>query len=97
MAKRSKKNSLSYKEMDLKDAEREFNRRSSRGSKYDDVVSAAEKLGKGKALIVENLSYSEVTGLRKRIADFLGDDWNVSATKADKDKNTYSALVHRKK
>ena len=96
MAKsRTKKDSFNIKELDLKEAQRVFNRRRGRGSKYDPIIEKAEKLGKGKALLVEGLTYSEVTGLRKRIADFLGTDWSVSATKVDKNKGLYDALVHR--
>lgn len=91
------KSAFNVREMDLTEAQREFNRRRGRGSKYDDVISKAEELDKGKALIVEGLSYSEVTGLRKRIADHLGDDWNVSSTRTNKEKGLYDALVHRKK
>ena len=87
--------SLTFKEMDLKDAQREFSQRRGRGSKYDDVVRAAEKLDKGKALIVEGLSTSEVTGLRKRLGDMLGEGWTTGSTKVDADKKLYDVLVHR--
>ena len=98
MAKgKTKQTSFNIQEMDLAEAQREFNRRRGRGSKYDDVIAKAEKLGKGKALIVGGLSYSEVTGLRKRIADYLGNDWSVSSTRADKEKGLYDALIHHKK
>ena len=82
--------------MDLKDARREFSRRRGRGSKYDEVIGRAGKLDKGKALIVEGLSYSEVTGLRKRITDILGEGWSASATKVDREKKLYDVLIHRK-
>lgn len=98
MAKaRAKKSTFTVKEMDLKQAQRAFNRKRGRGSKYDEVIDKAEKLEQGKALIVEGLSYSEVTGLRKRMADILGEDWSVSATKVDADKSLFDALVHREK
>ena len=86
---------LKVKEMELKDAQREFSRRRGRGSKYDAVLDAVEKLGKGKAIIIEQVSYSEVTGIRNRLRDFLGDGFKVEATKVNKDKELYDVLIHR--
>ena len=98
MAKaRAKKSSFNIKEMDLKEAQREFNRRRGRGSKYDEIIDRAGKLDKGKALIIEGLASSEVTGLRKRITDILGGGWAASSTKVDAEKNLYDVLIHREK
>lgn len=83
--------------MDLKEAKREFSRRSARGSKYDKVLDSAESLAEGKALIVERVSYSEVIGIRQKIRDYFSDDYKVEATKVDKEKNLYDVLVHRTK
>ena len=84
-----------YKELDLQDAQRAFNRRRGRASKYDQIVDSAEKLGAGKALIVEQMTYSEVTGIRKKIQDYLGEGWKVEATKTDRDKNLFDVLIFR--
>jgi len=98
MAKaKARRPSFNIKELDLKDAQREFARKRSRGSKYDDVVNAAEKLAKGKALLVEGLTASEVTGLRKRMTDILGEDWTVGSTKVDAKEHLYDVLIHREK
>ena len=96
MAK-AKKSSFNYKVLDLKEAQREFSRRRGRGSKYDEIIDSAGKLDKGKALLVDGLTNSEVTGLRKRISDMLGEGWSVGSTKVDTDKNLYDVLVHREK
>lgn len=97
MARPKKTTSFEIKEMDLDQAQREFNRKRGRGSKYDDVIAAAEKLGKGKALIIGQVSYSEVTGIRQRIKNYLGEDLKLEATKVDKQKNLYDLLIHREK
>lgn len=98
MAKRkSSASSFNVKEMDAKEAQRLFSKSRSRGSKYDEIIEKASDLGKGKALIAEGLTYSEVTGLRKRVADFLGDGWTISSTKVDKEKSLYDVLMHRSK
>lgn len=86
---------FNIKELDLKEAERNFKRSRGRGSKYDPIVTKAEDLGKGKALIVEKVSNSEVQGIRQRITKFLGDEWTVSSTKVDEGK--YDVLIHREK
>ena len=97
MARKKKADSsLTVKEMDLKEAQREFSRRRGRGSKYDSILDAAEKLAKGKALIVGQASYSEVTGIRNRVKDHLGTDWKIEATKVDKEQNLFDVLIHRK-
>lgn len=83
------------KEMDLQDAQRAFNRRRGRASKYDQIVDSAEKLSGGKALIVEQMSYSEVTGIRKKIQEYLGEGWKVEASKADREKNLFDVLIYR--
>ena len=96
MAKsRRKSTSFKMEEMDLKEAQRAFSRSRGRGSKYDDVIDAAEKLDKGKALFINDVTYSEVTGIRNRIRDILGDDWAVSSTLTDRDKKLYDVIVHR--
>ena len=97
MAKSKSKSAFSIKELSLKEAKQEFARRRSRGSKYDAILEKATGLDKGKALIVEGLSYSEVTGLKKRVGDFLGEGWKISSTKVDGDKGLYDVLVHRDK
>ena len=96
MAK-AKKSSFSITELDLKEAQRAFNRRKGRGSKYDEVIDRAGKLDKGKALIIGGLTGSEVTGLRKRITDVLGEGWKARSTKVDAAKKLYDVLIHREK
>ena len=86
---------LKVREMDLREAKREFSRRSARGSKYDKVLDAAEQLQEGKALLVDQISYSEVTGIRTRMKEYLSGDFKVEATKVDKDKNLYDVLIQR--
>ena len=98
MARRKKTGSdFKIQELDLQEAQRQFNRRRGRGSKYDEVLDAAEKLEKDKALLVEQVSYSEVTGIRQRIKEYLGAGWAVEATKVDKDKGIYDAMIRREK
>ncbi len=98
MAKaRAKKSSFNIKEMDLKEAQRVFNQKRGRVSKYDEILNRAGKLDKGKALIVEGLTNSEITGLRKRITDILGGGWAASSTKVDSEKNLFDVLIHRAK
>lgn len=98
MAKRRKASTSDFtvKEMDLQEARRMFNRKRGRGSKYDAVLEAAEKLDTGKALIVEQISYSEVTGIRMRLREHLQDEFKIEATKVDRDKNLYDLLIQRK-
>lgn len=97
MPRTKKVDDFKIKELDLQEAQREFGRRRGRGSKYDRVIDAAEKLDAGKALMVEQINYSEVTGIRSRIKDFLGDGWAVESTKVDKEKGLYDVLIHRQK
>lgn len=97
---RTKKPSSEFniKKLDLREAQRQFNRKRGRGSKYDEILEEIEKLDEGKALIVEQISYSEVTGLRQRVKNLLGaDDWKIEATNVNKDKNLYDLLIHRNK
>lgn len=82
--------------MDLQEARRVFNRKRGRGSKYDQVLEAAEKLDSGKALIVEQISYSEVTGIRMRVRDHLDQEYKIEATKTDRDKDLYDLLIQKK-
>lgn len=95
MARKGTSSDFKIRKLDLKEAQREFNRRRGRGSKYDDILDAAEKLEKGKALIVGQITYSEVTGIRQRIKEYLSDEWSISATKVDRDNNLYDVLIHR--
>lgn len=98
MAKASaKKPSINVQEMDLQEAQRRFSRKRGRASKYDAVLDKAEKLTKGKALVVEGVSYAEVTAIRKRISDMLDGSWQVSATRTDAEQKTYDMLIHREK
>jgi hypothetical protein len=90
-------NDLKFKELDLQEAQRVFSRRRGRASKYDQILDAAEKLNAGKALVVEQMSYSEVTGIRKKIKEYLGEGWMVEATKGDREKNLFDVLVYREK
>lgn len=83
--------------LDLKEARREFNRRRGRGSKYDPILDEVEKIDAGKALLVEGMSYSEVTGLRSRLREYLGEGYNVEATKVNREKELYDVLIHREK
>ena len=54
MPRRKKSDSaLAFREVALEEAQRSFNRRRGRGSKYDEVIEAAEELAPEKALIVE--------------------------------------------
>jgi hypothetical protein len=84
-------------ELDIKEAQRRFSKSRGRGSKYDDIIEAAEGLAGGKALIVGGLTYSNVLGLRKRVQDHLGEDWAVESTKVDKDSGSFEVLIHKKK
>ena len=70
-----------FKELNIQDARRLFGRKRGRGSKYDQIVSAAEKLGNGKAIHVEQLKYAEVVALRKKVNEQLGEGWKVEAAK----------------
>lgn len=96
---RPKKTSGDFKmkEVDLQEAQRSFNRRRGRASKYDQLLDGAEKLSVGKALVVEQMTYSEVTGIRKKIQEFLGEGWKVDALKADRDKNLFDVMIYRQK
>ena len=94
---RRKKSDFNISKMDLSEAKREFNRRRGRGSKYDSILEAAEKLAKDVALLVDGISYSEVTGIRSRVKEYLKGSYKIEATKVDKEKDLYDVLVHREK
>ncbi len=98
MAKRRRSTSTEFtvRELDLQEARRMFNRKRGRGSKYDAVIEAADKLDAGKALMIERISYSEVTGVRMRLRDHLDAEFKIEATKVDRDKNLYDLLISRK-
>ena len=94
---RSKKATGDYKmkEVDLQEAQRAFKRKRGRASKYDQIVSSTEKLGAGKALVVEQMTYSEVTGIRKKIHDLLGESYKVEASRSDRENNLFNVLIYR--
>lgn len=94
---RQKKSETGFqiKELNVNEAQREFNRRRGRGSKYDAILDAAEKLEEGKALIIEQITYSEVNGIRSRIRDMLKGDYQVESTKVNAEKGLYDVLIHR--
>lgn len=94
---RRKKSDFNISKMDLPEAKREFNRRRGRGSKYDTILEAAEKLGQKEALLVDGITYSEVSGIRSRVREFLQGSFKIEATKTDKDKDLYDVLIHREK
>lgn len=98
MAKRRRTTSSDFtlRELDLQEARREFNRKRGRGSKYDAVIEAADKLDAGKALLIGKISYSEVTGVRMRLRDHLDDEFKIEATKVDRDKELYDLMISRK-
>ena len=97
MPKRKKSDTeIEFKEMTIEEAQRAFNRRRGRGSKYDEVIEAAEGLAPEKALIVEGVSYSEVTGIRNRLKAYVGEGLRVEATKVDQEQGLYDVLIHRK-
>ena len=90
-----KKSSFNVNEMSLDQAKKVFDRKRGRGSKYDEIIDSAEKLDKGKALIIEGATYSEVQGMRQRISKYLSDEYTISATKMGDDQ--YDVLIHREK
>ena len=94
---RRKKAEFSIAKMDLTEAKREFSRRRGRGSKYDAILEAAEALDKEEALLVDGVSYSEVTGIRSRVKEYLKSTFKIEATKVDKEKDLYDVLIHRTK
>ncbi len=94
--RRSSSSDFTVTELDLQEARRMFNRKRGRGSKYDTVIAKAEELDAGKALMVERITYSEVTGVRMRLRDHLDDEYKIEATKVDRDKNLYDLLITRK-
>lgn len=96
MAKRRKSTEISFRELDAQEARREFNRKRGRGSKYDPIIEAADKLDANKAMIVEGISYSEVTGIRMRMRDHLEGDYKIESTKVDPNKNLFDLLVQKK-
>lgn len=96
MARRRKSTEITFRELDAQEARREFNKRRGRGSKYDNVLAAVEKLEDNKAMIVEGLTYSEVTGIRMRMKSHLEGSYKVESTKTDKDKDLFDLLVQRK-
>ncbi len=93
--RRSTTSDFTLKELDAQEARRLFNRKRGRGSKYDRVLEAADKLGSGKALIIEQITYSEVTGIRMRVREHLQDGFKIEATKVDRDKDLYDLLILR--
>jgi len=93
----SPQSAFRIQELDVKEAQRRFSKSRGRGSKYDEILEAAEGLAPGKALIVGGLTYSNVLGLRKRVSDHLGENWTVESTKVDKDAGTFEVLIHKKK
>ena len=98
MPKRKKSNGeLAFREMALGEAQRTFNRQRGRGSKYDDIVAAAEALAPEKALMVEGVSYSEVTGVRNRLKAYVGEGLSVEATKVDQERKLYDVLIRRER
>jgi hypothetical protein len=96
MAKRRKASEITFRELDAQEARREFNKRRGRGSKYDHVLEAVGNLGQNKAMIVEGLTYSEVTGIRMRMKSHLEGSFKVESTKVDKDKDLFDLLVQKK-
>jgi hypothetical protein len=97
MAKRRKSSGeISFRELDAQEARREFNKKRGRGSKYDPIIEAADRLSPNKAMIVEGISYSEVTGLRMRMRNHLEGDYKIESTKVDRDKNLFDLLVQKK-
>lgn len=80
MARPKKNTTLPIKEIDLSEARRLLSRKRSRASKFDAVLDATDKLGTGKALQVEGLSYSNVLALRKKLKEQIGE--NVKAESA---------------
>ena len=98
MAKsKSKAGSFTVKVLPMKEAQREFALRRARGSKYDEVLHKVEALSKDKVLFLEGMNYSEVTALRKRIAELLGGGFSVKSAKADKKNDLFNVLIQRKK
>lgn len=93
--KKGSRENLDYTETTVDEARQSFSRSRGRGSKYDGIIAAAQELKKGKAIMIEDLSYSEVTGLRNRIKAHLGTGYSVEAAKSDRENNRYSAMVTR--
>ena len=94
---RSKKTTddLRVKELDLAEAWRLFSRSRGRSSKYDQIIDGAKKLSAGKALVVEDIRYSEVTALRKKVQSTLGEDWTVAAAKGQGAENRFNVIIHQ--
>jgi hypothetical protein len=97
MARRKSAGGFTFKEMDLKEAKQQFVRSRGRGSIYDPIIEAASKLKAGKALLIEGVSYSNVLGIRKRVADHLGQDYKAESTKTDAEKSLYDVLITKTK
>lgn len=93
---RKQESAVKFKELDLDQARREFSRKRSKGSKYDKVLEAVEKLEPGRALLVEQVTYSEVANLRNRIRELIGEEISLESTKVDRDQNLYDMLVQRR-
>lgn len=81
------------KELDLQEAQRLFRRKRGRASKYDEVVRSAERLSPGKALVAEQLRYAEVTALRKKVNENLGEGWKVEAARGGE--GLYDVILYR--
>jgi hypothetical protein len=93
--KRRTESEFKIQEFRVDEAQREFNRRRSRGSKFDAVIQAVAELKEGNALIVEHVNVSEVTGIRQRITSIFGEGWKVESTKVNKEDNLYDLLIMR--
>jgi len=91
---RPKKNpeALQIKEVALADARRVLARKRGRGSRFDPLLALAEKLAAGRALQVDELPYSQVLGLRKKVKAELGEGWKVDSTKVGE---LYDVILYR--
>lgn len=90
------KTGLSTRVEDRETALRNVRGNRTRGSKYDALIAEAKKLNDDQALVVEGLKYAEVTVLRTKVRNLIGNGFDVSAVKADLESSTFKAVVYKK-
>jgi hypothetical protein len=92
---RPKKTDVGFaiKEVNIEDARRKMSGNRGRSSRFDPVVAQAAKLAEDKALQLEELPYSQVLALRKKVTEQLGDGWKVDSVRVGE---LYDVLLYRK-
>lgn len=87
---------FNIKTLDQNDAVAEFRKRQALGGKLSGVLEALVNLKEGNALLVEELTTSDVSMLRTSIRRYLEDAFVVETTRVETNKDRYLALAYRK-